>query len=545
MPDATGQPKVERRLAAILAADVVGYSRLMGMDEEGTLARLKAYRREIIDPKIAEHHGRIVKLTGDGALVEFPSVVEAVRCAAEIQQKMVEGNPDVPKVERIELRVGITLGDIIIEANDIYGDGVNIAARLEGIAEAGGICISGKVFEEIQGKLDLAFDYIGEHHLKNIAQPVRVYQVRLDGVATKARPALALPDKPSIAVLPFQNLSSDQEQDFFAEGITEDLITALSRIRELFVISRNSSFVYKGRANRPNDIARELGVRFILEGSVRVAGNRVRVTAELIDVLSGNHVWAERFDGGLDDIFAVQDEITRGIALALQVKLTYGELARLWEGQTQKLRAWEKMVLARDLFLRFNAIDNREARRILQEALGIDPTYTGAMVQLGLTYWWDARFNISVDKGHSLELAQQQVERVLGLNPEMGSAYMLQGGIAFLRDQDEEAVKLCRKGIDVAPGDSWAQAYFGLVCIYAGDPAAAVVALRTAIRLSPHHPTWYTYNLALANLWIGNFTAAQEAAEVYMRQEPDEPYAYTNLALSMAFSSEETMPPVL
>jgi tetratricopeptide (TPR) repeat protein len=261
----------------------------------------------------------------------------------------------------------------------------------------------------------------------------------------------------------------------------------------------------------------------------------VRVTAQLIDGLSGNHVWAEHFDGNLDDIFGVQDEITRGIVLALQVKLTYGELARAWEGQTQNLRAWEKMVQARDLFLRFNAIDNREAQRILHEALGIDPNYTGAMVQLGLTYWWQARFDTSVDKGHSLELAEQQVERALHLNPEMGSAYMLRGGIAFLRDQYEEAVKLCRRGIDLAPGDSWAQAFFGLVCIYAGDPAAALAALKTAIRLSPHHPAWYTYNLALANLWIGNFAAAREAAEIYMRQEPDDPYSYTNLATVYGF----------
>jgi TolB-like protein/tetratricopeptide (TPR) repeat protein len=358
--------------------------------------------------------------------------------------------------------------------------------------------------------------------------------------AAEARSAeLALPDKPSIAVLPFTNLSSIRDQDFFADGMTEDLITALSRIPELFVISRNSSFVYKGRAIRGEEVARELGVRHILEGSVRVAGNRVRVTAQLIDGLSGGHVWAENFDGNLDDIFSFQDEITRNIVLAMQVKLTYGESARLWEGQTKSLRAWEKMALGRGLFLRFNAIDNREARRAFREAIDIDPNYAGSMVLLAHTYWWDARFDQSADKEHCLQLAEHYVERALGIDPDLSMAYMMSGGIAFLRDQHDAAIKLCQKAVDHSPSDAWVSGFLGIVCIYGGESERAVAALLTAMRLSPYHPSWMIYHFALASLWTGDLAAAQEAAETYRRQEPDDPFGYTNLAIVYAFQKRE------
>lgn len=355
----------------------------------------------------------------------------------------------------------------------------------------------------------------------------------------QAPPAPALPDKPSIAVLPFTNLTSDREQEFFADGMTEDIIGALSRVRELFVISRSSSFVYKSRAVRAQDAARELGVRYILEGSVRAAGNRVRVSAQLIDGQSGSQVWAERYDGDINDIFAVQDEITRSIALALQVKLTQGESARLWEGQTQNLRAWEKMVLARDVFYRFTTIDTGIARQLLEEALIIDPNYTGAMAQLGISRWWDARFNTSIDKDYSLSLAEYEAERLLGINPEMGTGFMLRGGIAFLRDRHDDAIRLCEKAVELAPSDSHTRAFLGIVYIFSGDFEKAVRVLKTAMRLSPHYPTWYTYNLATANLWLGNFAAAQAAAETYIRREPDEPYAYMNLATIYGFQGRE------
>ena len=293
--------RLERRLTAILAADVAGYSRLTGADEEGTHVQLQDHLRSLVDPKIAEHRGRVVKNTGDGMLAEFGSVVDAVRCAVDIQRGMAERNADVPEQKRIEFRIGINVGDIIIDRGDIFGDGVNVAARLEGVAEPGGICVSGRVQEDARGKLDVSFEDAGEQQLKNIARPVRVYRVRFAGGDTQAAipQRLALPDKPSIAVLPFQNMSGDPEQDYFADGIVEEIITALSRFRQLFVIARNSSFTYKGRAVDVKQVGRELGVRYVLEGSVRKAGNRVRITGQLVDALTGAHLWADRFDGEL------------------------------------------------------------------------------------------------------------------------------------------------------------------------------------------------------------------------------------------------------
>src|SRR6266496_3602212 len=293
----------QRRLAAIVSADVVGYSRLMGRDESGTLATLKGHRRELIDPKIAEYGGRIVKTTGDGLLLEFPSVVDAVRCAVDVQRGMAERNAGVAPADRIEFRMGINVGDIIIDGDDIFGDGVNVAARLEGLSEPGGICVSGRVQEDARGKLDIGFEDAGDQQLKNIARPLRVYRVRIEGAAASPRPALPLPDKPSIAVLPFQNMSGDPEQDYFADGITEDLITALSHFRWFFVIARNSTFVYKGKAIDVKQVARELGVRYVLEGSVRKAANRLRISTQLIDGSTGIHLWAERYDRDLADIF--------------------------------------------------------------------------------------------------------------------------------------------------------------------------------------------------------------------------------------------------
>jgi len=314
------EQRVERRLAAILAGDVAGYSRLMGADEEGTLARLNAYRREFLEPTIAEHRGRIVKRTGDGILIEFASAVDAARCAVQQQRGMAQRNANVPADQRIELRIGIHVGDIMIEEGDIFGDGVNIAARLESIAQPGGICISDDTYRQVRGKLDLNFQDSGEQELKNIARPVRVYQLRPDAPASPGKtPAsgLALPDKPSIAVLAFQNLSGDLEQEFFADGIAEEIITALSKAHWLFVIARNSSFTYKGKSVDVRQLGRELGVRYVLEGSVRKAGNRVRITAQLIDATGGHQVWADRYDRALEDIFAVQDEITRSIIGAI------------------------------------------------------------------------------------------------------------------------------------------------------------------------------------------------------------------------------------
>ena len=343
-----GQARVERRLAAILAADVAGYSRLIGADEEGTLARLKAYRREVIDPKIAEHRGRLVKTTGDGLLVEFASVVDALRCAVEVQRGMSERNATAPPDNRIEFRIGVNVGDIVVEDDDIFGDGVNIAARLEGIAEPGGICISARVQEDAAGRLDPGFEDIGEQALKNIARPVRVFRVATGNRLVPA-PALPLPDKPSIAVLPFANLSGDPEQEYFADGMVEEIITALSRIRWLFVIARNSSFTYKGQADDVKQVGRELGVRYVPEGSVRKAGGRVRITAQLIDATSGAHLWADRFDGSLEDIFDPQDKVASSVAGVIEPTLQAAETARSENRPTNDITAY-------DLYLRAYAM---------------------------------------------------------------------------------------------------------------------------------------------------------------------------------------------
>jgi adenylate cyclase len=321
--------RVERRLAAILAADVAGYSRLMGADEEGTLAALRAIRRELIDPKIAEHKGRIVKTTGDGMLVEFPSVVEAVAYAVALQRGMAERNAPIPNDRRIEFRVGINLGDVIVEDGDIFGDGVNIAARVEGLAEPSGVCVSGLVYDQVRGRLECGFEDTGEQYLKNIARPVRVYRIRLDREPRPTDgPTLALPDKPSIAVLPFANMSGDPEQEYFADGMVEEIITDLSRIRWLFVVARNSSFTYKGQTVDVKRVGRELGVRYVLEGSVRKGGNRVRITGQLIDTSTGAHIWADRFDGSLEDVFDLQDKVASNVAGVIEPALQAAEAAR-------------------------------------------------------------------------------------------------------------------------------------------------------------------------------------------------------------------------
>ena len=341
------EERVERRLAAILAADVAGYSRLMGTDEAGTLSRLRAHRRELIDPNIAEHKGRIVKTTGDGMLVEFPSVVEAVSCAAEVQRGMAKRNADIPFEQRIEFRIGIHQGDIIVEDGDIFGDGVNLAARLEGLAEPGGICVSARVRSDATGKVDVAFDDLGDQQVKNIARPVHVFSIRLGSgaVSAPAPPPLALPGKPSIAVLPFQNMSGDAEQEYFADGMVEEIITALSRIRWLFVIARNSTFTYKGQAVDVKRVGRELGVRYVLEGSVRKGGNRVRITAQLIEAETGAHLWADRFDGSLADVFDLQDQVATGVAGVIEPTLQAAEIRRSSERPKSDLTAY-------DLYLR-------------------------------------------------------------------------------------------------------------------------------------------------------------------------------------------------
>jgi len=372
------EQRVERRLAAILAADVVGYSRLVGVDEVGTLERLRVLRRELADPMIKEHRGRIVRITGDGLLVEFASVVDAVRCAVDIQREMALRNAEVPVDQRIEFRIGINLGDIMNDGQDIYGDGVNVAARLEALATPGGICVSRVVRDQVRDKLNFSFDDRGEQQVKNIARPVRVFDVKIAGetmtlTSYSTAPApLPIPDKPSIAVLPFQNMSGDPEQEYFADGMVEEIITALSRIRWLFVIARNSSFTYKGQSVTVRQVGRELGVRYVLEGSVRKGGNRVRITAQLIEAETGAHLWADRFDGSLEDVFDLHDEVAIDVAGVIEPALQAAEVRRAAARPTSDLTAYDLYLRALATFYPITRERLLEAWELLQQAIAVD-----------------------------------------------------------------------------------------------------------------------------------------------------------------------------
>ena len=388
MAEERPEERVERRLAAIFAGDIAGYSRLMGADEEGTLRQLKAHRKELVDPKITEHRGRVVKTTGDGMLVEFVSVVDAVRCAVDIQRGMAERNSDLPADKRIEFRVGINVGDIISDSNDIYGDGVNVAARLEGLADPGGIMVSRTVHDQVRDKLSFGFKDMGEQPVKNIARPVGVYQVSLienaAPIAVKDATEVSSAKRPSIAVLPFANISGDPEQEYFADGISEDIIAGLSKLRWFFVIARNSSFTYKGNAVDVKRVSRELGVRYVLEGSVRKGGNRVRITAQLIDASTGNHIWADRYDGDLTDVFALQDEITKKVVAAIEPKLLEAEGVRSQGRSPEDLNAWDMVMQTNSLLWRLTKIDINAAIAMLRLAIERYPNYGPAHSMLAI-----------------------------------------------------------------------------------------------------------------------------------------------------------------
>ena len=409
--------RVERRLAAILAADVAGYSRLMGQDEAGTLSRLRTHRRELIDPRIAEHKGRIVKTTGDGILIEFPSVVGAVTCAVAVQEGMAERNAAIAVEQRIEFRVGINLGDVIVEDGDIHGDGVNVAARLEALAEPGSICLSAVVHDQVRDKLDLAFDDLGDQALKNIARPMRVYRVRTGTqvpaslglrTAVMQSSALALPDKPSVAVLPFANMTSDPEQEFLADGIAEDVITALSRYPSLFVIARNSSFTYRGRAVDVKQVGAELGVRYVLEGSLRKSGNRVRVSAQLVEAETGKHVWAERYDRDLADIFAVQDEIAEAVTIAIAPAIAEAERQRAMRKSPGSLDAWAAYQRGLWHLSKTSAEDNALAETFFQRTIDLDANFGGGYCGLAAVLHQGAR----LFRTRELREAQDSAERL-------------------------------------------------------------------------------------------------------------------------------------
>jgi adenylate cyclase len=531
------EERVERRLAAILAADVAGYSRLMGADEEGTLGALKAIRRDLIDLKIKEHRGRIVKTTGDGVLVEFASVVDAVRCAVEVQREMAERNTDIPAERRIEFRVGINVGDIISDDNDIYGDGVNVAARLEALAEPGGICVSRVVRDQVRDKLDFSFDDKGEQQVKNIARPVRVYRVgaRTAGPnagETQAAPALAVPEKPSIAVLPFQNLSGDSEQEYFADGIVEDIITALSRNRAFFVISRNTTFTYKGPAIDVAKIARELGVRYVLEGSVRRAGDRVRITAQLIDAANGHHLWADRYDREMADVFAVQDEITRTIIGELAPGIIAAEMQQARRKDPGQLDAWDRTMRAHWHIRRFTRDDMAEARRLLEQATALDPANAMAFSDLSFANHFESTFGWSEDPPDSFARSGEAARRAVAIDDGDANAQTALAIYDFFSGRHEEARRRLRRAIDLDPNSAFARGFLGVSYAFAGDYDPTLSHTAEAIRLSPRDPLliiWHLCNAWAALLSARDLEAVQFATEA-MEANPEFPDVYAVLA---------------
>ena len=550
------EQRVERRLAAILAGDVAGYSKLMGADEEGTLARLNAHRREFLEPKIAQHRGRIVKRTGDGILIEFGSVVDAARCAVEIQHGMIARNAPVAQTKRIELRIGIHVGDVIIEDGDVFGDGVNIAARLEGIAQPGGICISDDAYRQVRGKIDAAFHDTGEHELKNIAQPVRVYQLQQPGGHVTEIPALALPNKPSIAVLPFQNMSGDSEQDYFCDGMVEDIITGLSRIKWLFVIARNSTFIYKGRVVDVKQVGRELGVRYVLEGSVRKVNDRLRITGQLIDAATGTHVWAERYDRRSDDIFALQDEITLSVVGAIEPSLRLAEAERVQRKRPDSLDAYDLILRAQPDVYSMMPARAPNALELLERAIALDPTYALAHAflaachhtlflrgtadveahrtasvghaQLAIANGQDdalaltfAAFSIGMD-GHDRAAAFAAFEAALAISPSSAITYMLGSVNLAYQGHSERAIEWANRALRLSPFDPLRFSAFlalALSNFHSGRYEEAAAFARKAIQSNPKFNMGYM-QLAAALTRVGQLEEAKMAAAEALRLQP-------------------------
>jgi TolB-like protein/class 3 adenylate cyclase len=514
-----------RRLTAILAADVAGYSRLMGADEEGTLAAIMTLQRDLGYPKIAEHHGRVVKTTGDGWLVEFASVVDAVRCAVDVQRDMASRNAGVATDKRIDFRIGIHQGDIIVEADDIFGDGVNLAARLEGIAEPGGICVSRVVRDEVRDKLDVAFDDLGEQSLKNIARPMRVFCIRAAGQAAPpaAPPALALPDKPSLAVLPFQNMSGDPEQEYLVDGLVEDITTAIARLPWLFVIARNSSFAYKGKSPDLRQVGRELGVRYVLEGSVRKAGRRVRITGQLIDTTTGAHIWADRFDGALDDIFELQDQVASSVVGAIEPRLRQSEIERATRKPTESLDAYDLYLRALAQYHKYTEESMVETIALAKRALAIDPSYALAAALIGwvciirIAQGWGAVSDPEI--ADAVVLARQAIEAG---RDDPDPLHMAGFTITILAGDHAAGLAAVDRALALNPNCALAWSTRGFVLAVRNQPVPAIEAVQHAIRLSPLDPLAQIFltALAIAHNAAGRYEEAIEWADRALHAQP-------------------------
>ena len=577
MPD---QP-IKRKLAAIFYADVAGYSRLTGLDEEGTHRRLSEYL-DVISSTIDEKGGRVVHYAGDAVLADFGTVVAAVTCAVDIQRDLTARNEMLPEDRRVEFRIGINLGDVMVDRNDIYGDGVNVAARLEGLADVGGVCISGAVHDQVRNRLDVAFEPMGRQQVKNIAEPVSAFRVVLDGTArkparhgpkrfTKGRIALvlaaavavvaagivawnardrgaakealqaesefAIPQKPSIAVLPFDNLSDDPAQGYFADGISEDIITSLSQVSNLFVIARNSSFTYKGRAVKIQTVARELGVRYVLEGSVQKSGGRIRVNAQLIDGANGHHLWADRFDRDLKDLFDVQDEITREICTELAVNLTEGEQFRVWSKSSRNVEAWEYLWRGVEQFHHFEKDSNARAREYLKKAIEVDYGYALAYGMLAWSHWLDAQFKWTEHPQISFERAEELAIRAMALDDTLPDNYALMGAIHLFKRQYAEAIAAGEKAVSLNPNHATNTALLAMTQLNAGNFDAAIFGFKKARRLSPYHADWFLEAQGWAYLWAGRSEEAIQTFEEYLQRKNQlTPGHNVHLGMALAFA---------
>lgn len=511
-------PGPERRLAAVLAADMVGYSRLMEVDETGTLARLKTHRIELIDPAIAKNRGRIIKTTGDGMLVEFHSVADAVLCAAEVQRRMARRNTDVSPARWIQFRIGINLGDVIVEDNDIFGDGVNVAARLEMLAEPGGICVSGAVRDQVGHRLDdISFEDLGDQSVKNISRPIRVFRVRLepDSKASlegaKSAAAAATSKKPSIAVLPLANMSGDPEQEFFADGLTEDIITELSRFHDLLVISRNSTFVHKGKAVKVQEVAREFGVNYVLEGSVRKAGDRIRVTVQLIDAETDTHIWAERYDRQLEDIFAIQDEMTRAIVATLPGRVEAASHDRAKRKPTDNMAAYECVLAAKVLHHRSIREDNAEAQRLLDRALALDPDYAHAHAWKACVLGQTWVHEWCADRDATFQQVGAELEIALALDDNDSDVHRILAALNLMREDHDKAAYHQERALALNPNYDLVVVQQGELLTWLGRPEEGIDWIKKAMRLNPYHPERFWSHLGRACYCAEKYAEAIEA----------------------------------
>jgi adenylate cyclase len=577
----------KRKLTAVFSADAVGYSRLMGEDEKGTLHTLNVYK-EVMTGLIQHHHGRVVDAPGDNVLADFASVVDAVQCAVEIQQVLRAKNAVLPESRRMEFRIGINLGDVIEEGDSIYGDGVNIAARMESLADGGGICISGSAFEQVKSKLKVGYEYLGEQSVKNISEKVRVYRVLMEpeaagsviyrhrkddprhkrratifalliliaGVAaigiwnfywrapkiepaSKEKMAYPLPDKPSIAVLPFVNMSGDPKQEFFSDGITEDIITALSKVPMLFVIARNSTFTYKGKPVNVRQISEELGVRYVMEGSVQRSADRVRITAQLIDALSGHHIWAERYDHDLKDIFALQDEVTSNILTAMQVKITEGEQALHRDKGIRNLNCYLKLLEAKNYANRFDIEGNNLARRMGEEALVMCPESSSAYDLLAITHMMDYWHGSGKSPRESIEKAIELARKAIALDDAYAHPHGLLSFLYSIKMEYEKALAEGERAVALDPNGADVYAWYAISLTFAGRPEEAIPLFQKAIRLNPFGPTWYFFNLGNALLFTERSEEAVSAYKKALQRSPDNLLAHVLLAATYSMMGRE------